>query len=71
MRQTAVKISLLFSLIREKAVLYSPLESIITNFAPLMRKKARYGAWVSYLGMDIAYYIGRKWGQKGTMIMKK
>ena len=33
----------------------------------LMRKKNKYAAWISVLGMDVAYYIGKKFGQKGSM----
>lgn len=32
-----------------------------------MRKKNKYGAIVSLFGMNISYYLGRKFGQKGTM----
>ena len=41
---------------------------ILTDKSGLMRSKNRYAAILSYLGMDIAYYIGRKFGQRGTMI---
>lgn len=30
----------------------------------LMRRKNKYGALISYFGMDVAYYIGRRFGQK-------
>lgn len=40
---------------------------IIVNNNKLMRKKNRYGAIVSYLGMRCAYRFGRKLGQWGTM----
>lgn len=33
----------------------------------LMRKKNKYAAWVSVLGMNVTYIIGKKYGQKGSM----
>lgn len=33
----------------------------------LVRKKNKYAAWISFMGMKISYLIGRKFGQKGSM----
>lgn len=41
--------------------------SIIHNRVSLMRKKNRYAALISYLGMTPAYILGRTFGQKGSM----
>lgn len=40
---------------------------IIHDKSPLVRKKNKYGAIISYLGKNASYYIGRKFGQKGSM----
>ena len=41
--------------------------SVVCNRSKLIRKKNKYAAWISYLGMDISYSVGRKFGQKGSM----
>lgn len=41
---------------------------ILTDKSGLMRKKNRYAAILSYLGMNIAYYVGKKFGQRGTIL---
>ena len=33
-----------------------------------MREKKGYAAILSYLGMNIAYYFGKKFGQRGTIL---
>ena len=40
---------------------------VMFDFNKMVRKKNRYAAWISLLGMNIAYKIGRKFGQKGSM----
>ena len=42
-------------------------KSVAFNKNKLMRKKNRYAALISYLGMKVSYYFGRKFGQKGSM----
>lgn len=42
-------------------------KTVAFSKSKLMRKKNRYAAIISYLGMDVSYYIGRKFGQKGSM----
>lgn len=41
--------------------------SVATNRNPLVRKKNRYGAIASYLGKNMARYLGHKFGQKASM----
>lgn len=40
---------------------------IIRDNSSLVRKKNKYGAMISYLGKNASYYLGRKFGQKGSM----
>ena len=40
---------------------------VIQDNSGLMRRKNKYAAIMSFLGMDIAHYVGRKFGQRGTM----
>lgn len=40
---------------------------VMLDTSKIMRKKNRYAAFVSLLGMNISYVIGRKFGQKGSM----
>lgn len=48
--------------------LKSVQKDIMFDKSPLIRKKNKYAAWISYIfGMEISYYIGRKFGQKGSM----
>lgn len=42
-------------------------KDIMFDTSRIMRKKNRYAAYVSMLGMNISYRIGRKFGQKGSM----
>ena len=42
-------------------------KSVAFNKNKMMRKKNRYAAMISYLGMNISYFVGRKFGQKGSM----
>lgn len=42
-------------------------KDVMFDTSRIMRKKNRYAAYVSILGMDIAYKIGRRFGQKGSM----
>ena len=42
-------------------------KDVAFNKSELMRKKNRYAAWISFFGMEISYFIGRKFGQKGSM----
>lgn len=41
-------------------------EAVIFDYNPLLRKKNKYAAYVSYLGTDISWYLGRKFGRKNT-----
>lgn len=41
---------------------------IMFDTSKIMRKKNRYAAWISLLGMDISYKLGRKFGQKNSII---
>lgn len=41
--------------------------SVALNFNKNMRRKNQYGAIVSLLGMNMAYVLGKKFGQKGSM----
>lgn len=41
--------------------------SILQNQNPLMRRKNKIAALISYLGMSTSHTLGRKFGQKGTM----
>ena len=41
---------------------------VIQDNSGLMRRKNKYAAIMSFLGMDIANYFGKKLGQKGTII---
>lgn len=47
--------------------LKSGRQTVMFDGNKLMRKKNRHAAWVSLLGMDATYKIGRKFGQKGSM----
>ena len=40
---------------------------ILTDQSGLMRKKNKYAALLSWLGMDVTYCLGKKFGNKGTM----
>lgn len=40
---------------------------ILTDRSPRLRRKDKIAAIVTFLGMDLAYEIGRRYGQKGTM----
>lgn len=42
-------------------------KDIMFDSSKIMRRKNRYAAWVSLLGMNASYWIGRKIGQKGSM----
>lgn len=42
-------------------------KDVMFDTSKIMRKKNRYAAFVSLLGMNISYIIGRKFGQKGSM----
>lgn len=42
-------------------------KTVAFNNNKMMRKKNRYAAMISYLGMNISYCIGRTFGQKGSM----
>lgn len=42
-------------------------KDVMLDSSKIMRKKNRYAAYVSILGMNVAYKIGRKFGQKGSM----
>lgn len=42
-------------------------KDVMLDASKIMRKKNRYAAFVSLLGMNISYIIGRKFGQKGSM----
>lgn len=54
-----------------KQLLWNKLKTvqkdIMFDFSKTMRKKNRYAAWISVLGMNASYWIGRKFGQKSTM----
>lgn len=39
---------------------------VMFDKSKLMRKKNRFAAWISLLGMNASYKIGRKFGQKGS-----
>ena len=41
---------------------------IMFDTSKIMRKKNRYAAWISLLGMDFSYKLGRKFGQKNSII---
>lgn len=41
-------------------------KTVALDQSKLMRKKNRYAAWISFLGMTLSYFIGRKFGQKGA-----
>lgn len=45
--------------------------SVLYNHSKYLRKKDKAAAIVSFFGMDISYYLGRKFGQKGTMKVNK
>lgn len=40
---------------------------VMFDSSKLIRKKNKYAAWISLLGMKASYRIGRKFGQKGSM----
>lgn len=42
-------------------------KDVMFDTSKIMRKKNRYAAFVSLLGMNISYIIGKKFGQKGSM----
>ena len=42
-------------------------KDVMFDTSKIMRKKNRYAAFVSLLGMNVSYIIGRKFGQKGSM----
>lgn len=43
-------------------------KDIMFDKSPMVRRKNKYAAWISFIfGMEISYYIGRKFGQKGSM----
>lgn len=42
-------------------------KDVMFDTSKIMRKKNRYAAYISILGMNISYIIGRKFGQKGSM----
>lgn len=42
-------------------------KDVMFDTSKIMRKKNRYAAFVSLLGMNISYIIGRKFGQKDSM----
>lgn len=57
---------------RVKEKLWKKLKSIQKDImfdkSPMIREKNKYAAWISYVfGMEVSYYIGRKFGQKGSM----
>lgn len=41
-------------------------DTVLMDGNPMMRTKNRFAAWLSFLGMDISWYLGRKFGQKGS-----
>lgn len=41
---------------------------VMFDTSRIMRKKNRYAAFVSVLGMNISYIVGRAFGQKGSMV---
>lgn len=41
-------------------------KKVLLDNNALIRKKNRYAALISYMGMDISWLIGRKFGRKGT-----
>ena len=41
-------------------------KTIMFDHTKIMRKKNKYAAWISLLGMNASYVIGRKFGQKGS-----
>lgn len=40
---------------------------ILTDKSGIMRKKNKYAALISFLGLDVTYFLGKKIGQRGTM----
>lgn len=40
---------------------------VLFDHSPYIRRKNKMGAFVAYFGRDTAYFLGRKFGQKGTM----
>lgn len=41
--------------------------SVLFDSSGMMRKKNRIASFISLFGMEITYFIGREYGQKGTM----
>ena len=41
-------------------------QAVAMDSSRLMRKKNRYAAWISFLGREFSYFIGKKFGQKGA-----
>lgn len=39
--------------------------AVMTDADAMLRAKNRFAAWISFLGMDVSWYLGRKYGQKG------
>ena len=40
--------------------------SVLRNHSPYMRGKNKYGAIITLFGKDISYFLGRKFGQRGS-----
>ena len=56
---------------KTKRLLWNKLKTIqkdiMFDSSTIMRKKNKYAAWISVLGMEASYLIGRKFGQKDSM----
>jgi len=57
--------------INHKKMIWNKLNSVSSsirkNKSPLVRRKAKYASWISVLGMNASFCLGKKYGQKGTM----